>query len=83
VAYLNWAYEVIGEELARRVFKVAVLPFIDAIIDPCEREEALERAWERWQRKSWKTFAEAICHGDERMLLTLAQIYVEARGAYA
>jgi len=73
----NW------EELARRVFKVTVLPFIDAIIDPGEREEALERAWERWQRKSWKRFVEAICQGDERLLLTLAQVYVEAREALA
>lgn len=81
--YLDWSYEVIGEELARRVFKVTVLPFIDAIIDPGEREEALERAWERWQRKSWKRFAEAICQGDERLLLTLAQVYVEAREALA
>jgi hypothetical protein len=60
VTYLNWAYEVIGEELSRRVFKVSVLPFIDAIIDQREREQALERAWDRWQRKSWKTIAESI-----------------------
>jgi hypothetical protein len=79
VTYLNWAYEVIGEELARRVFKVTVLPFIDAIIDPKEREDALTRAWERWQRKSWKTIAEAVCQGDESMLLALATRYVEAQ----
>jgi len=81
VTYLNWAYEVIGEELARRVFKVTVLPFIDAIIDPKEREEALSRAWERWQRKSWKIVAEAICQGDESMLLALARLYVETQEA--
>jgi hypothetical protein len=83
VTYLDWSYEVIGEELARRVFKVTVLPFIDAITDPGEREEALERAWERWQRKSWKTIAAAICQGDERMLFTLARLYVEAQEASA
>ena len=83
VTYLDWAYEVIGEELARRVFKVTVLPFIDAITDPGEREEALERAWERWQRKSWKTIAAAICQGDEGMLFTLAGLYVEAQEASA
>jgi hypothetical protein len=66
VTYLDWAYETIGEELARRVFKVTVLPFIDAITDPGEREEALLRAWERWQCKSWKTIAESICQGDCR-----------------
>ena len=77
--YLDWAYEVIGEELARRVFKVTVLPFIDAIIDQRDREQALERAWERWQRKSWKTIAEAVCQGDESMLLALAKRYVEAK----
>jgi hypothetical protein len=80
VSYLTWAYEVIGEELARRVFKVSVLPFIDAIIDQKEREEALSRAWERWQRKSWKTIAEAVCQGDESTLLALARLYVEAQG---
>jgi hypothetical protein len=79
VTYLDWAYEVIGEELSRRVFKVSVLPFIDAIIDQREREEALERAWERWQRKSWKTIAEAVCRGDESMLLALAKLYVETQ----
>jgi DNA primase len=81
VTYLNWAYEVIGEELSRRVFKVSVLPFIDAIIDQREREHALERAWERWQRKSWKRIAEAVCQGDETMLLALARLYVEAQEA--
>jgi hypothetical protein len=79
VTYLDWAYEVIGEELSRRVFKVSVLPFIDAIIDQREREEALSRAWERWQRKSWKTIAEAVCQGDESTLLALAKLYVEAQ----
>jgi hypothetical protein len=83
VTYLDWSYEVIGEELARRVFKVTVLPFIDAITDPGEREEALERAWEKWQRKSWKTIAVAICQGDERMLFTLAGLYAEAQEASA
>jgi hypothetical protein len=83
VTYLDWSYEVIGEELARRVFKVTVLPFIDAITDSGERQEALERAWERWQRKSWKTIAAAICQGDERMLFTLAGLYAEAREASA
>jgi CHC2-type zinc finger protein len=81
VTYVNWAYEVIGEELARRVFKVTVLPFIDAIIDPGEREQALERAWERWQSKSWKRIAEAVCQGDESMIVALAKQYVEAQEA--
>jgi hypothetical protein len=81
VTYLDWAYEVIGEELSRRVFKVSVLPFIDAIIDQREREQALERAWERWQRKSWKRIAEAVCREDESMLLALARLYVEAQEA--
>jgi DNA primase len=81
VTYLDWAYEVIGEELARRVFKVTVLPFIDAIIDQREREQALERAWERWQSKSWKRIAEAVCQGDESMILALAKRYVEAQEA--
>jgi hypothetical protein len=81
VTYLDWAYEVIGEELARRVFKVSVLPFIDAIIDQREREKALERAWERWQRKSWKTIAEAVCQGDESMIVALARLYAEAQEA--
>jgi hypothetical protein len=83
VTYLDWSYEVIGEELARRLFKVTVLPFIDAITDPGERQEALERAWERWQRKSWKTIAAAICQGDETMLFTLAGLYAEAQEASA
>ena len=83
VTYLDWSYEVIGAELARHVFKVTVLPFIDAIIDPKEREEALSRAWERWQRKSWKTIAEAVCRGDESMLVALATLYVEAQEALA
>jgi hypothetical protein len=81
VTYLDWAYEVIGEELSRRVFKVSVLPFIDAITDQREREQVLERVWERWQRKSWKTIAEAVCQGDESMLLALARLYVEAQEA--
>jgi hypothetical protein len=81
VTYLDWAYEVIGEELSRRVFKVTVLPFIDAIIDQREREEALSRAWERWQRKSWKTIAEAVCQGDESMIVALARLYVETQEA--
>ena len=83
VTYFDRAYEVIGEELARRVFKVTVLPFIDAITDPGEREEALERAWERWQRMSWKIYAVAICQGDEGMLFTLARLYAEAQEASA
>jgi hypothetical protein len=58
-----------------------VLPFIDAIIDQKEREQALERAWKRWQRKSWKNIAEAVCQGDESMLLALARLYVEAQEA--
>jgi hypothetical protein len=81
VTYLDWAYEVIGEELARRVFKVTVLPFIDAITDSGEREQALERAWERWQRKSWKTIAEAVCRGDEDLIVALARIYMETQEA--
>jgi DNA primase len=81
VTYLTWAYEVIGEELSRRVFRVTVLPFIDAITDPGEREEALLRAWERWQRKSWKTIAEAVCQGDESMIVALARIYAETQEA--
>jgi len=81
VTYLDWSYEVIGEELARRVFKVTLLPFIDAIIDQREREEALSRAWERWQRKSWKAIAEAVCQGDESTILALAKRYVEAKEA--
>jgi hypothetical protein len=83
VTYFDWAYEVIGEEHSRRVFKVLVLPFIDAIIDHKEREEALERAWERWQRKSWKTIAEAVCQGDESVIVALAQVYVETQEAHA
>jgi CHC2 zinc finger len=81
VMYLDWAYQVIGEELSRRVFKVTVLPFMDAIIDQREREQALERAWERWQSKRWKTIAEAVCQGDESMILALARLYVETREA--
>src|ERR671921_1590142 len=81
VRYLDWSYEIIGEELARRVFKVTVLPFIDAIIDQREREEALSRAWERWQRKSWKRIAEAVCQGDESMIVALARIYAGAQEA--
>jgi len=81
VTYLDWAYEVIGEELSRRVFKVTVLPFIDAIIDQREREQALERAWDRWQRKSWKTIAEAVCQGDESVIVALARLYVETQEA--
>jgi hypothetical protein len=81
VTYLDWAYEVIGEELARRIFKVTVLPYIDAIIDQREREEALERAWERWQRKSWRNIAEAICQGDESIIVALARVYVETQEA--
>jgi hypothetical protein len=81
VTYLDWAYEVIGEELARRIFKVTVLPFIDAIIDQREREEALSRAWEKWQRKSWKTIAEAVCQGDESMIVALARVYAETQEA--
>jgi hypothetical protein len=81
VTYLDWAYEVIGEELSRRIFKVLVLPFIDAIIDPGKREEALSRAWERWRRKSWRTIAEVVCQGDESMLVGLAKRYVEAKEA--
>jgi hypothetical protein len=79
--YLDWAYEVIGEELARRVFKVTVLPFIDAIIEQREREQALEKAWERWQRKSWKRIAEAVCQGDESVIVALARLYVETQEA--
>ena len=81
VTYLDWAYEVIGEELSRRVFKVTVLPFIDAIIDQGEREQALERAWETWQSKTWKTIAEAVCQGDESVIVALARLYVEAQEA--
>jgi hypothetical protein len=81
VTYLDWAYEVIGEELARRVFKVSVLPFIDAIIDQREREQALEEAWERWQRKSWKRIAEAVCQGDESVIVALARLYIETQEA--
>jgi hypothetical protein len=81
VMYVNWAYEVIGEELSRRVFKVTVLPFMDAIIDQKEREQALERAWERWQSKSWKRIAEAVCQGDESMIVALARLYVETQEA--
>jgi hypothetical protein len=81
VTYLNWSYEVIGEALARRVFKLTVLPYIDAIIDQREREEALSRAWERWQSKSWKRIAETVCQGDESMLLALAKLYVETQEA--
>jgi hypothetical protein len=81
VTYLDWAYETIGEELARRVFKVTVLPFIDAIIDSRERKAALTRAWERWQSKSWKRIAEALCQGDESMILALARLYVETQEA--
>jgi CHC2 zinc finger len=83
VTHLDRAYEVIGEVLARRVFKVTVLPFIDAITDPGEREVALERAWEGWQRMNWKNFAAAICQGDESMLFTLARLYAEAQEASA
>jgi hypothetical protein len=83
VMYLDRAYEVIGEVLARRVFKATVLPFIDAITDPGEREEALESAWERWQRMTWKNFAPAICQGDEGMLFTLARLYAQAPEASA
>ena len=79
--YLDWAYEVIGQELARRVFKVSVLPFIDAIIDQREREEALERAWKRWQRESWRTIAEAVCRGDESMIVALARVYADTQEA--
>jgi hypothetical protein len=81
VTYLNWASEVIGEELSRHVFKVTVLPFIDAIIDQRERELVLEMAWEKWQRKSWKTIAEAVCQGDESVIVALARLYVEAQEA--
>jgi CHC2 zinc finger len=81
VTYLDWAYEVIGEELSRRVFKVTVLPFVDAIIDHEEREEALSRAWERWQGKSWKTIAEAVCQGDESMIVALARVYADTQEA--
>ena len=69
------------EEVARRVFKVTVLPFIDAIIDQRERHQALERAWERWQNKSWKRIAEAVCQGDESVIVALARIYVETQEA--
>jgi hypothetical protein len=63
------------------VFKVTVLPFIDAIIDQRDREEALQRAWKRWQSKSWKSIAEAVCRGDESVIVALARVYVEAQEA--
>jgi hypothetical protein len=43
----------LGGVLKRRLFKILVLPYIDAIEDPGEHDEELARAWEDFGDELW------------------------------
>ncbi len=59
--YRRAAYRVLGETLKRRLFRVMILPAIDAIPDPRERERELARAWDEWDRALfWPALAERL-----------------------
>lgn len=80
VDYLDAAYAVIGQVLCRRLYKVLVLPYIEAITDLEDRERELERSWRDWQRsRRWAAAAEALLSGNEDLILALARIYAETR----
>ena len=48
----------------------------------CHRTlEKHSRVREWWEGKSWRNIAEAVCQGDESMIVALARVYVETQEA--
>lgn len=77
--YRDEANRVIGNVLKRRLFRVLVLPYLDAITDPRDRERELERAWEDWERsRAWPRLARRVLSGSEESLLVIARVYAES-----
>lgn len=59
--YREAAYRVLGGVLMRRLFRVMVLPYVNAIEDEHERDAELKRAWAEWQDELfWPRFAERM-----------------------
>lgn len=59
--YRRAAYRVLGNVLMRRLFRVMVLPQVNAIEDPAERDAELKRAWAEWQDELfWPALAERM-----------------------
>lgn len=53
------AEKVRADVLRRRIFRVLILPAIDAIEDPDERRAELERAWNDWSGIDYRLFVAA------------------------
>lgn len=80
-AYRDTAYQVLGDVLMRRLYRTLILPYVDAITDPQERERELARSWKDWQGAlTWRVFAERLLRGDEEYLRTVARLKLEADG---
>jgi hypothetical protein len=63
-AYHDLRYRVLGDVLKRRMFRVCVLPHVEAIEDAAERDAELSRAWEQWSDGLfWPRYAEWIVEG--------------------
>ena len=59
--YRSAQYRVVGGVLMRRMFRLLVLPAIEAIEDDHERDAELKRAWEEWRTATnWPGLAERL-----------------------
>lgn len=82
--YREAAFEVLGEVLMRRLYRVLIYPYVDAIIDSTERERELEETWRAWQRVTvWRYMAERLLRGDDEYLAMVATLHAEASASFA
>lgn len=77
--YRDAAYRVLGNVLKRRLYRTLVLPYIDLIEDPGERERELERSWREWAGWwRWPHLAKDLIAGGEDALRAVAAAKAEA-----
>lgn len=71
--YLDARNRVLGNVLKRRLYKSLILPCIDMIEDPVERERELERSWREWDRAEyWPGLAGRLLAGNEHAVRAIA-----------
>lgn len=71
--YLEARNRVLGNVLKRRLYKALILPCIDMIEDPVERERELERSWREWDRSErWPNLAPQLLAGNKDAFAAVA-----------
>lgn len=77
--YREAAYRVLGGVLKRRLYRSLILPFVDLIEDPADREKELQRTWDEWGDAAyWASWARRLVEDFEGHAPIIARQKLEA-----